>query len=83
MSDRQVTSSGKDTDGDITALCGGWGRASKSEAAGHIRNRVHSYYTSTGGRRAEVHVRQRNGKDYLTTGADGYAPNNLSSLPNC
>ena len=43
MATRRVTRTGKDPYGDITALCGLWGRASKSDAIRHIEFRVHSY----------------------------------------
>lgn len=83
MANLRVDRSGKDRDGDINALCGDWGRHPKQDAVRNIRGGVHTYYTSVGGRQAVVQVRQRNGKDYLTTAADGYSPNNLDNLPNC
>lgn len=39
MASRRVTRTGKDRDGDITALCGHWGRANKAEAIRDIEFR--------------------------------------------
>ena len=80
---KQVTRSQKDRDGDITGLCGtGW-NDSKAQAVSNIGNDSTYYYVSVGGRTVYVRVGTRNGKDYLTTSADGYSPNNLDDLPDC
>ena len=79
----QVTKSKKDRDGDITGLCGGGWSHSKSEAVSNIRSNASYYYVSVGGRNVNVLVKQRAGRDYLTTSADGYSPNNLDDLPDC
>lgn len=79
----QVTKSAKDRDGDITGLCGtGWSH-SKATAVANIRRDPSAYYVSVGGRTVYVHVGTRNGRDYLTTSADGYSPNNLDNLFDC
>ncbi|WP_228549954.1 DUF3892 domain-containing protein [Curtobacterium sp. VKM Ac-2887] len=79
----QVTKSKKDHDGDITGLCGdGWSH-SKSEAVSNIRTNASYYYVSVGGRTVNVRVGQRGGRDYLTTSADDYSPNNLDDLDDC
>ena len=83
MADRKVDRSGKDRYGDITSLCGAWGDLSKSGVISDISTRAHSYFTNTGGHRANVRVAQRNGKPYLTTCPDGVKPNNLDNLPDC
>ena len=45
MANLQVNRTGKEGgSGDITALCGGWGRSSKAEAIREIENRLHRYY---------------------------------------
>ena len=54
--DRRVTESGKDPDGDITALCGTWGRREKAGAVSDINSGTHSYYTYSAGQRANVRV---------------------------
>lgn len=48
-----------------------------------IDTRQHSFYVSAGGRTVDVIVASRNGRKYLKTTADGDAPNNLLSLPEC
>ncbi len=48
-----------------------------------IESGEHSFYTSYAGRIADVYVRLRNGRKYLTTSADGYGQNNLLLLPDC
>jgi len=79
----QVTKSKKDQDRDITGLCGdGWSH-SKSDAMRNIGEDSKYYYVSVAGRTVDVRVGQRNGRDYLTTSADGYSPNNLDDLDNC
>lgn len=84
MADRQVTSTGKDTDGDITKLCGGWGSRLKADAIRDIEGSTHAYYVrGTGGTRIDVHVvNGRTGK-YLRTDPDKTSSNNLDDLPNC
>ena len=83
MAQRHVTRSGKDRDGDITALCGDWGRAPKADAISDINSGRHTYYTNVGGNRAQVRVVTRNGRPYLTTAADASGRNNLDNLPDC
>lgn len=80
---KQVTRSKKDDDGDITGLCGfGWSD-SKGEAVANIRRDSSAYYVSVDNRTVWVRIGQRNGRDYLTTSADGYSPNNLDDLDDC
>lgn len=42
-----------------------------------------AYYTLVGGKRAYLVVATHNGREYLKTENDGYAPNNLLSLRDC
>jgi hypothetical protein len=42
-----------------------------------------NFYTSENSKSAWVVVAVHNGRKYLKTEADGYAPNNLLSLPEC
>ena len=85
--DRAVTRTGKDTDGDITALCsgpGGWGRVTKSTAIAEINVGTNTYFVNEAGYRADVKVRTRsNGVRYLTTEADKTSKNNLDNLDGC
>jgi hypothetical protein len=48
-----------------------------------IRSKIYDFYVSVGGREVAVVVANHNNRDYLKTTADGYAPNNLLSLPDC
>jgi hypothetical protein len=41
------------------------------------------FFTHVGGKSAWVVIASHNGRKYLKTTADGYAPNNLLSLPEC
>ena len=84
MADRQVTRTGKDIYGDITALCGRWGRSSKADAIRDIEYRWHTYYVADSyGRRANVQVvNGRTGK-YLRTDPNATCSDNLDNLPNC
>lgn len=79
----QVTRSQKNSDGDITGLCGSGWTHSKSQVIRNITADSSAYYVSVAGRTVYVRVRTRNGADYLTTSADGYVPNNLDDLPDC
>lgn len=80
---QQVTKSKKDRDGDIIGLCGtGWSH-DKATAVANIRRHSMAYYVAVNGRAVYVRVGTRNGRDYLTTAADSYSPNNLDNLPNC
>lgn len=84
MASRRVTRTGKDSHGDITALCGPWGRASKSEAIRDIELRLHSYYVQDRlGRQAGVHVVNGPTGKYLRTDPNAACSDNLDSLPNC
>ena len=84
MATRRVTRTGKDPYGDITALCGLWGRASKSDAIRHIEFRVHSYYVQDRlGRQAGVHVVNGPTGKHLRTDPNSACSDNLESLPNC
>ncbi len=62
MADRQVLRTGKDQDGDITALCGEWGRAEKMLANMHINARDHRYFVLDANR-GEVDVKVATGRN--------------------
>ena len=84
MAERRVTRTGKDYDRDITALCGSWGRASKTDAIRHIEFRLHNYYVQDfRGRRADVHVVNGPTGKYLRTDPNSACSDNLDNLPNC
>ena len=84
MASRRVTQTGKDTYGDITALCGPWGRASKPGAIRDIEFGWHNYYVQDRlGRQAGVHVVNGPTGKYLRTDPNSACSDNLDSLPNC
>ena len=84
MASRRVTRTGKDPYGDITALCGPWGQASKAEAIRDIEQRWHSYYVQDRlGRQAGVHVVNGLTGKYLRSDPNAACSDNLDSLPDC
>lgn len=87
MASRKVTHSGKDSDGDITALCqpgADWSPRRKSGAINDIENGIHCYHVDVPGTgQVDIHVvNGRNGK-YLRTDPDRTSRNNLDDLPDC
>lgn len=84
MANRRVQQSGKDRDGDITALCGSWGRTAKQRAIAEIENRVHVYYTQDRLQRtARVIVVNGRYDKHLRTDPNSECSDNLDNLPNC
>ena len=86
MAKRRVSQTGKDADGDITKLCNpgdAWSPRLRADAIKDIEARTHEYYTLVGSREAQVYVKSRAGRKFLTTSPDGYGPNNLDNLPDC
>lgn len=87
MADRRVTKTGKDGDGDITALCNpnwSWSPRGKSDAIRDIDNGVHSYYVRDSlGRRADIHVVNGSNGKYLRTDPNSSCSDNLDNLPDC
>ena len=83
MADQQVTATGKYS-GDITALCGSWGRREKNDAIYDIENNYHTYYVQWSDiGRTEIHVVQGYYGKYLRTDRDNTTRNNLDDLPDC
>jgi len=60
----------------------GW-KHSENDAIRWIKSGQESYYVSVSGRPTDVIVASHEGREYLKTTADGYAPNNLLALPEC
>jgi len=87
MTNRRVTASGKDEDGDITALCNSgelWSPRQKSGAISDIEAGSYRYYVrDTQGNETDVKVGNRAGAKYLYTVPDNSSANNLDNLPNC
>jgi hypothetical protein len=68
----------------IGGVSGGtrWWRP-ENDAITDVERDSTSYHVSVGGKTVRVIVAAHNGRKYLKTEADGYAPNNLLSLPEC
>ncbi len=56
---------------------------SETEMITRIENMQESFYTMVNARVADIVIAMHNGRKYLKTTADGYAPNNLLNLPDC
>lgn len=87
MADRQVTRSGKDSDGDITALCNAaasWSPRKKWDAIDDIESGTDTYFVQQPGT-TRTNVRVINGPTgkYLRTTADAADANNLDNLADC
>ncbi len=63
----------------------GWSwRLTQEEAVSEIERKVSSFFVQVGFNRVDVIVATAaSGRKYLRTKADGEAPNNLLSLPEC
>lgn len=86
MADRAVRRTGKDQDGDITALCEAgehWSPRSKSDAIRDIETGVHTYYVPWKSGRTEIKVVNGSSGKYLRTDRDNTSKNNLDDLPDC
>ena len=84
MVPRRVTRTGKDSDGDITALCGSWGRVTKTIAIREIESNSRSYYVQDRySRRAIVIVVNGPTGKYLRTDPNSSCSDNLDNLPDC
>ena len=84
MTQRRVLRTGKDSDGDITSLCGAWGSTTKSTAITEIRNRTVTYYVQDSlSRRADVSVVDGATGPYLRTDANTTCVDNLDTLGDC
>jgi len=67
----------------ITHLGGrGW-RWTTQEVIASIENRTNTFYTFVGGKRADIGVRERDGRKFVQTHADGYWNDNLLALDTC
>ena len=68
----------------ITHLGGAGWRLSREEVIRRIEGTIDTFYTSVGGKRADVGVRREAGKaPYVQTHADGQWNNNLLALTEC
>ena len=79
MADRAVRRTGKDQDGDITALCDSgadWSLRSKNDAIQDIENGAHTYYVPWKSGRTEIRVVNGSTGKYLRTDRDDTSKNN-------
>ena len=87
MSERNVTRTGKDHDGDITRLCKAgepWSPRSKDNAISDIETRTHQYWVENRrGGKTYIHVTTRGGRKYLRTDPNDSTCDNLDLLPDC
>ena len=86
MTERQVTRTGKDKDGDITSLCNPsefWSPRKKQDAISDIESGTYQYYTSNGSTKTIVRVVNGASGKYLRTDSDSTSRNNLDDLPDC
>lgn len=87
MADRPVTKTGKDRDGDITALCNPnytWSPRYKADAIRDIELGLHRYYVPwRDGNNTLIRVVNGPTGKYLRTDRDNTTRNNLDDLPNC
>ena len=87
MSERQVTQTGKDADGNIIALGNPgqpWSPRSKNDAINDIESGQHTYFVSSvPGNRVGIHVVEGPTGKYLRTVEDTTEHINLDELPDC
>lgn len=67
----------------ITHLGGHAWQWTTQEVIASIENGTNTFYTSVGGKRADIGVRERNGRKFVQTNADGYWNDNLLALDTC
>lgn len=87
MADRAVYATGKDQDGDITALCNAgqsWSPRKKADAIYDIEYGLHRYHVPwSDGTQTSIKVVNGASGKYLRTDKDGTTKNNLDDLPDC
>lgn len=86
MADRAVRKTGKNSTGDITALCDdgeSWSPRTSAEAIRDIETSAHSYHVPWTSGRTEIRVVNGAHGKYLRTDRDDTSRNNLDDLPDC
>lgn len=84
--ERWVRKSGKDRDGDITALCHNaewWSPRTKADAINDIESGNYRYYVEEQTPRTYVQVVSVAGRKHLRTTPDRTSKNNLDNLADC
>ena len=84
MINLRVTRVGKEGNGNISSLCGSWGKVGKTAAVRLIKcSDVCFYVESPSGAGETVKVVERNGREYLETSHNRQKENGLAGLPPC
>lgn len=86
MIERFVRQTGKDANGDITALCNSgesWSPVPKAHAIEQITAGTHRYTVAWASGPTQIHVVQGANGPYLRTDRDNSPTNNLDELPDC
>jgi hypothetical protein len=60
-----------------------WAKKTRGQVVSDIDNKIHTYYTLVGGKRANVGVVNGASGKYVRTYADGVWNDNLLALPEC
>lgn len=85
--ERAVLQTGKNNDGDITALCNrgqSWSPRAKADAIRDIESQLYSYHVPMkDGSKTPIHVVNGKYGKYLRTNWDNTDKNNLDDLPDC
>ena len=58
-------------------------KLAESTAIFNIKYKIEEYFVIVNGSSVNVIIGMHNGREYLKTENDGYAPNNLLNLPEC
>lgn len=87
VTERFVTRSRKDRDGDITAICNPgsyWSPRAKNDAIRDIESKTYAYFvTWPDGKKTPIRVVNGPKGKYLRTDRDDTTRNNLDDLPDC
>jgi hypothetical protein len=86
MPDRSVRKTGKNDEGDITALCDSgahWSPRAKADAIRDIETGTHTYHVPWTDGATEIRVVNGPTSKYLRTDRDSTSRNNLDDLPDC
>lgn len=81
-----MTSSSKDSSGNILALCNNgewWSPRIASEVINDLEMKLYDYYVIVENQQVYIKVIKGNGGKYLRTDPDRTTKNNLDDLPDC
>jgi len=86
MADREITCSGKDSDGDIISIGNAgayWSPRKKADAINDIESGEHSYYIQSASGRVDISVVGGPTGKYLRSSPNSTGVDNLDNLQNC